>query len=419
MTLSILRSQTDQTVLIHIFFVYNNHSDRNTQKLFQFLLEHACVPYFEMLEQWLYRGIIRDHYAEFMIEENRELQKESLTTEFNDSYWEQRYTIRTQHLPSFLERVAKKILLTGKYLNVIHESQKKVICPFAEKIFYTSQEREYVEKIEKAFHFASKQLMDLIIMDENLLPRLHSLKHYFLLGHGDFFVHFVDIAEDELQKNISSISKMKLESLLELALRMSVAVNDPYKEDLTLELMPNNLPGYLAQISRLATGSAETLLEGGKFARRQNPLGMEALTLDYRIGWPLSLIINKRTLTKYQILFRHLFYCKYVERTLCNAWIRNKFTKELLLGSSFTAIFVLRQRMLHFLQSFEYYMMFEVIEQNFHIMEQKIRELSKDRDATLDDIMSTHHNFLDTCLKACLLSTHNKDTVMLFKVCMD
>ena len=36
-------------------------------------------------------------------------------------------------------------------------------------------------------------------MKEHRLPeRLRSLKHYFLLDQGDFFLHFLDVAEADL-----------------------------------------------------------------------------------------------------------------------------------------------------------------------------------------------------------------------------
>jgi len=63
--------------------------------------------------------------------------------------------------------------------------------------------------------------------------RLKSIKRYFLLSQGDFLIHFMDIAEDELTKKISGTTSITLESLLELALRTSNASDDPYMEDLS------------------------------------------------------------------------------------------------------------------------------------------------------------------------------------------
>lgn len=89
--------------------------------------------------------------------------------------------------------------------------------------------------------------------------------------------------------------------------------------------------------------------------------GLEAFSFDYIVKWPLSLIINRysfdssvlssvcmcvhalsvcrslccrKALTRYQMLFRHMFYCKHVERLLCNVWISNKEAKQYSLYSA-------------------------------------------------------------------------------------
>lgn len=39
-----------------------------------------------------------------------------------------------------------------------------------------------------------------------------------------------------------------------------------------------------------------------------------------QVQWPLSLVISRKALTKYQLIFRFLFHCKHVNRQLCMAW---------------------------------------------------------------------------------------------------
>lgn len=55
------------------------------------------------------------------------------------------------------------------------------------------------------------------------------------MDKGDFFVHFMDLTEDELKKPVDDIVPPRLEALLELALRMSTANTDPFKDDLKVE----------------------------------------------------------------------------------------------------------------------------------------------------------------------------------------
>jgi hypothetical protein len=52
------------------------------------------------------------------------------------------------------------------------------------------------------------------------------LKGYLLLEQGDFFVHFLDLAEEELLKKCSEINKGNLESIFELALRTATPLSN-------------------------------------------------------------------------------------------------------------------------------------------------------------------------------------------------
>lgn len=119
--------------------------------------------------------------------------------------------------------------------------------------------------------------------------------------------------------------------------------------------------------------------------------------------WPISLIVNKKSLTKYQILFRHLFFCKYVERALCTTHLKHKFTKEYDCDAVFSKMHSLRRKMLHFLQNFQYFVTVEVIEKSFVEFEQKMKTVK-----TIDDVMKCHNDFQDNCLKSCLLSVNIK-----------
>lgn len=146
-------------------------------------------------------GIIKDPYSEFLVAEHESVQKERVTEDFNDQYWDQHYTIERARIPQFLERVAEKILRTGKYLNVIRQCGLAINCPHAQEIVYCLKERDYVDHIERAYEYASRTLLDLLMTERKLLYRLRSIKHYFLLDQGDFFVGFMDLAENELRKS--------------------------------------------------------------------------------------------------------------------------------------------------------------------------------------------------------------------------
>jgi gamma-tubulin complex component 2 len=132
-----------------------------------------------MLLRWITTGLLHDPYQEFMVKVDDTIEKAALETDFNDDYWERRYTVRRKPsvfepqiyvcplsqlrdgsttaiearsstertiplqpmpsgdapdlrpgtdrlpggacIPPFLEEWKVKILRTGKYLNVIRE----------------------------------------------------------------------------------------------------------------------------------------------------------------------------------------------------------------------------------------------------------------------------------------------------------
>ncbi|XP_013870241.1 gamma-tubulin complex component 2 [Austrofundulus limnaeus] len=398
-TLSLLHDRT-----------FNYTGDSQAQELCLYLTKAASVPYFEILEKWIYRGIIKDPYSEFMVEEH-ELQKEKIQEDYNDKYWDQRYTIVQHRIPSFLQKMADKILSTGKYLNVVRECGRDVTCPDAKEVLYTLKERAYVEQIEKAYNYASKVLLDFLMEEKELVSRLRSIKHYFLMDKGDFFVHFMDLTEEELKKPVDDIVPPRLEALLELALRMSTANTDPFKDDLKIDLMPHDVITQLLRVLAIETKQEKAIINAEPTDVALS--GLEAFSFDYIVKWPLSLIINRKALTRYQMLFRHMFYCKHVERLLCNVWISNKDSKQYSLSSAkwFAAAFALRQRMLNFVQNIQYYMMFEVMEPTWHVMENNLKTASN-----IDDVLCHHTSFLDNCLKDCMLT--NPELLRIFSKLM-
>jgi len=100
--------------------------------------------------------------------------------------------------------------------------------------------------------------------------------------------------------------------------------------------------------------------------------------LGYHVRFPLSLIINRKAITKYQLIFRHLFYCKHVERLLCSTWLLQ--AKHGVLGGKranfkndsdseehqfLGRMCALRNKMLAFVQQFLFYCCCEVLEPNW------------------------------------------------------
>eukprot|EP00698_Gefionella_okellyi_P017487 TRINITY_DN511_c0_g1_i1.p1 TRINITY_DN511_c0_g1~~TRINITY_DN511_c0_g1_i1.p1 ORF type:complete len:695 (+),score=171.59 TRINITY_DN511_c0_g1_i1:242-2086(+) len=380
--------------------------DQSVRKMLHMLLAQAAKPYLNQVTRWIYRGAVDDPYAEFCIAKNDQTADASI--DILSSYWEKMYTLRKEQLPAFLEKVSDKLFVTGKYLNVIRECGRDVACPFEAEMVWTLNEREYVHKIDRAFTYATQQLLDLLLKEKQLVKHLRSLKHFFLFDEGDFLVHFFDIADDELAKPVNEISTTKLESLLDIAVRQSSIANDPHKENISVTVLPYTLMDYLQRVHSTTMRTGTSALGGAMQSTAQGAIvGLQAIALEYDVQWPVSLIINTISLTKYQIMFRHLFYCKHVERQLCAAWQNDQSTKEYDIRRHLARMYALRQRMLQFVQNLLHYMMYEVIEPRWHVLKEHL-----DTATTIDEVLQHHQNFLDTMLKECMLTNEDVHKIL-------
>jgi gamma-tubulin complex component 2 len=351
-----------------------------------------------MLETWIHNGLIDDPYGEFMVQENKDIihHESSLEQEFNDKFWSRRYILQRNNTPILFQSSSEMILNTGKYLNAIRESafdynddmnmdmstsilriDKQLLMNNHKNLEYTIHEKDLDETLEEAYKYASEILLDLILNKYHLIERFQTLKHYFLIDKGDYIVQFMDSAEDELTKRARDIDENKIQSLLDVSL--AITSDDQYKDDVRIKMFHYDLISMLERVISTESNINESI--------EIKLTGLESFSLDYDVKWPISLVINRNCLTRYQMLFRFLFYIKYIERLLCNVWRAHKNCgrrrrrggggsreKKNLLTKPNGAAY-LRHKMLHFVQNLLYYMSFEVIESHWHTFQNNLKKV--------------------------------------------
>ena len=374
--------------------------DPVTHELLQRLISAAAAPFLASLHRWLYMGYVDDPYGEFMVEERKDLRKESLSQDVLSKYWQQRYALRDpSHIPDFLFDAAEAVLTTGKYLNALRECGRKSVCPIADEgpITCGPGGREVARHVQSAFDFANQELLDHLRTDADLLGHLRSIKRYFLLVQGDFLVHFMDSAHAELVKEAGAVSRSRTQRLLEMAVRTSSAASDPYHEDLACTIERWTLESALASVlgnSAESEGRLELPRPGEKRLH-----GWDMFTLDYQIQWPLSLVVSRRTLAKYQVIFRHLFQLKRVEYHLAHLWTDYQQARRVVKSEPLHRAHLLLQQMMHFVQHVYNYTVFEALEPRWSDLQGRLRSAR-----TVDELIGEHEGFLDSVLSECLLS---------------
>lgn len=306
-----------------------------TQQLVVMLTESAAEPYVEMLKLWMLKGVIvgGESGKEFMIEQND-------TDDNTDAYWDKCYTLRPNNIPRFLENDAQMILKTGKYLNVIREcgidmaNFMNSFNPALVKFRFSPTNNQHLSFIRQTHRKVSVTLLNLMMQKKDLMGHLTAARRYFLMGQGDIVQQFMDTSEDELMRDVNLTRPMVLETLLGLTLRTSSAKDDPYLNNLHIEIHSYEL---CEQLTRIQSFNWRDPLSPDK---KLDVNAVECFGFHYNVNWPVSLVLSHQTLTQYQMIFRLLFNVKHVERQLCKVQQFLKCSCDKISGSIYLLYFV-------------------------------------------------------------------------------
>ncbi|RPB09733.1 hypothetical protein P167DRAFT_554784 [Morchella conica CCBAS932] len=388
--------------------------DPAARSLLSMLLREASRPYMAMLNEWLHHGMIRDPHSEFLVKEQKSIRRERLEEDYTDEYWEKRYTVRDGDVPPQLEAVKEKVLLAGKYLNVVRECGGVDVSKQVADVPKSFDDIRFLDNVNSAYAHANESLLNLLLTTHALPARLRSLKHYFFLDRSDFFSYFLELGATELQKPAKKVNVGKLQSLLDLALRQpgSIAASDPFKEDVKVQMNEVGLTKWLMRVVSVSgiDEGVTTFEESHKAPAAASAvdqiIGFNALELDYSVPFPLSLVISRKTVLRYQLLFRYLLSLRHLETLLGQAWQDHTTQYTWKQRSRFPQIemwkrraWTLRARMLVFVQQLMYFCTSEVVEPNWNGLMRRLGEVR-----TVDELMQDHVDFLDTCLKECMLT---------------
>ncbi|KAF5002543.1 hypothetical protein FDECE_10607 [Fusarium decemcellulare] len=398
--------------------------DPAARALLTTLLRDASKPYMVMLNEWLHHGGIHDPHAEFLIKEQKSIRRERLEQDYTDEYWERRYTIRDHDVPPQLEGVKGKVLLAGKYLNVVRECGGVDVSKVVKDVPASFDDNRFLENVNNAYAHANESLMQLLLTTHALPARLRSLKHYFFLDPSDYFSYFLELGASELRKPVKAVNTGKLQSLLDLVLRQpgTLVSLDPFKEDVKVEMNEITLTKALQRvvnITGIEQGEALQPLANQPIENDKNAVGFTSLQLDYSVPFPVSLVISRKTVWRYQALFRYLLSLRYLESQLSTTWqTQTRGISWAHKGSLRNLeiwkrrVWTLRARMLVFVQQLLYFCTAEVIEPNWSKFMSRLK--TKDEATgpsssgastrTVDELMQDHVDFLDTCLKECMLT---------------
>ncbi|KAI6003973.1 gamma-tubulin complex, component 3 [Pisolithus albus] len=416
--------------LVNLIHSYTDNGDPFIRKFTDQLLEEVSQPFFSTLHKWLFSGELYDPCNEFFVAINSELahvqyllhpsslaggvdgmfgalggetDDMSIEREGGLRLWEAKYQFRVDMLPLFVgEAFGKKIFSTGKSLNFIRYScQDSDWVATREKMSNTGGTLKYSDivglerSIDSAYSTASKRLFEIFVEKFKLLDHLRALKHYLLLGHGDFAEQLMETLGPNLIRPANTLYRHNLTATLETAIRTSNAQNDP------------------ADVLRR--------LDARMLEYSHGEIGWDVFTLEYKVDAPIDTILDPDSMVKYLKLFRHLWRMKRVESALSQGWMRVAGASRTFLKLHATdfdydwhQIRIAMAEMIHFIRQMLAYCHIEVIECSW----KSLMEFFQEPEGDLDAMIEAHRSYLDRMVRKVLLlsSKTGKEEALLSQV---
>jgi len=380
--------------------------DRQLRATYTALLDGSSRPFLEVLIRWLSNGSFNDSQHEFMIADTKRSHEdvEFLEANAQEDYFSSRYVLNGRNVPRLLEDLQQKVLLTGIYRNIrthLSKSQSRPIDRPNELLSIPQWDRRSLnETVSAAFSEVNNSLMSSLFQSSKLFTTMCAAKSFFFVEKGDFLDNFLSTADSELKRSSKEIQIHQLQSLFELSLKNSSMANDPFHESFTCELASNGLYDSLVKIIQNSDSNSNT--PGVNAAQSsttvsKSPKVSELLSMNMKVDFPESLIMNSKAVAKYQIVFRHIVHCVELIRGLAVPLGRCASIKVTQLRHFET----LKQAMLQFVRTVHYYICYNVLEPQWERFASAIQER---KFISVEEITATHMDFLDTCLRECMLT---------------
>ncbi|RDX55466.1 gamma-tubulin complex DGRIP91/SPC98 component [Lentinus brumalis] len=399
--------------LVNLIHGYAENGDPFIRKFTNQLLEEVSKPFFATLHKWLFSGELYDPFSEFFVAVDPELAHLQYMQpsvqgvgqlasdggfgggDFGDiseeragglQLWEQKYRFQEDMLPAFVgETFGRKIFSTGKSLNFIRYScHDSDWVATREKLSNTGGTLKYSDivglerSIDTAYQIASQRLFDVFFDKYRLLDHLSALKHYLLLGYGDFTEQLMDTLGPSLSRPANALYRHNLTATLESALRSSNAQNDS----------PDVLRRLDARMLEYSHGE----------------IGWDVFTLEYKVDAPIDTVLDPAAMVKYLKLFNHLWRVKRIESTLNASWMRiaggaKTFLRIPELDYDWHQIRLVMAEMIHFVRQLQAYCHLEVMECAW----QDLLTFVEKKEGDLDALIENHRKYLDRMVKKVLL----------------
>ncbi|KAL4484971.1 hypothetical protein ABPG74_020148 [Tetrahymena malaccensis] len=188
------------------------------REVYQILTDQCYSVLYQQLSGWILYGNLQDYYDEFFIyriEQTKSQQgnafDKSVVEQPNELEidWDSIFSLRYAMLPQSIvsHKQAEKILFIGKGIRILRNTQKEYensFLPPQQMLTLIEEIRQYdsfkfQNTIESLRYEIAKQMLELVLKNQNLMNHLNTLNNYFLMGNGEFFKAFYEESRSLMQ----------------------------------------------------------------------------------------------------------------------------------------------------------------------------------------------------------------------------
>uniref|UniRef100_A0A8D3CTM9 Gamma-tubulin complex component n=1 Tax=Scophthalmus maximus TaxID=52904 RepID=A0A8D3CTM9_SCOMX len=308
----------------------------------------------------------------------------------------QQFSLRTEMLPSYIPiRVAEKILFVGESVQMFENHNhspsiagsilKHQEDTFAAGLHKLKQQSlfslvDFENLIDRIRSTVAEHLWTLMVEESDLLEQLKIIKDFYLLGRGELYQVFIDLAQHMLKMPPTAVTEHDVNVAFQQAAHKVLLDDDNLLPLLHLTVDYQGKDGK-------ATPPQDTS------PREAPPTGWAALGLIYRVQWPLHILFTPAVLEKYNVVFRYLLSLRRVQSQLQHCWALQMQRKHLHSSQTDAVKWRLRNHMAFLIDNLQYYLQVDVLESQFS---QLLQHINSTRD--FESIRLAHDHFLSNLL---------------------
>ncbi|CAK9436415.1 uncharacterized protein LODBEIA_P09730 [Lodderomyces beijingensis] len=383
-------------------YKFTKFGDDNISVIAKKAFGAMSLPYFKIVESWCVKGDLVDDHNEFFVS------FDSTQTKFNNII-----VYHRDKVPEFIQNFSEKVFQIGKTLIFLNRYCRELewinqfYVKYSTKLFapgrnglVSMNENVKMSFIDEAFDEVLSFFTRTLHKKYNLLAHLINFKRYYLMEQNDFIESIMEKGQSTLNEPAVNITASQLDTILNDAIQASTVKNSQSIDRVDMKIFTSETGSY----------------------------GWEAFLINYKIDdLPFSFLIEDQ-ISDYLKMFHLLRKLRHLEMLLnSNYEMYSRLSRTIVNltrdhqhKNKFRAIIginLMRNHLKRVLSGLGSYLSYDVVEESFEsiiikrfFFNDNDTELLLDRDAlelpekmeekfnvnklTIDEIISTHGNYL-------------------------